>query len=396
MKTMKKIVKVLLISLMILVTFTVNAIADDDYQTVYDKYFTPFGKSPTGPGQINRVMVYVSVPDGVDPAKVGLEKIAYNAYAGDPTYYCVGYYPTVQRIPWAEHGYSDINSKTEIQTLLGQTPFSRDSFNVDNTDYSIRNTSFDENRMSFDVLKYAVKAALGDGVEAFSGSCWHLNVIIKNYIFKAVSGETEVTKQYVEEGLPLPALTDPECTSEKHFVKWECKDWNNVEYTGTTMPKKDITATAVFENHKFDSYELTENGHREKCSTCSYLKEETAHSYNEEGVCVCGDTSYVLTNLKNEVWTSGSDETVVFSSNANYGKFEEVKIDGTVVDSGNYDVYEGSTVVELKSSYLSTLSAGEHSIEVVSYDGSCSGKFTVKVKPAPVVPTYVAPKTGID
>ena len=81
----------------------------------------------------------------------------------------------------------------------------------------------------------------------------------------------------------------------------------------------------------------------------------------------------------------GAGQTVattdaLFRSNADYNKFNSVKVDNNVVDPSNYIVSDGSTVVTLKSSYIATLSNGTHTLEVVSNDGSASCEFTVNVE----------------
>ena len=52
-------------------------------------------------------------------------------------------------------------------------------------------------------------------------------------------------------------------------------------------------------------------------------------------------------------------------------------VDGKELDSENYLVYEGSTAVELKASFLKTLSAGEHSLSIVSQNGTATTTFTI-------------------
>ena len=79
----------------------------------------------------------------------------------------------------------------------------------------------------------------------------------------------------------------------------------------------------------------------------------------------------------NSVWQQGSTNGLSFTSNAEYEDFIKVQIDGEDIETENYDVREGSTIVTLKDSYLETLSAGEHTISIVSESGSAETKFTV-------------------
>lgn len=52
-------------------------------------------------------------------------------------------------------------------------------------------------------------------------------------------------------------------------------------------------------------------------------------------------------------------------------------MDGRDVDASNYTVAEGSTIVTLKPSYLETLSAGKHTLAIVSDTGTAETEFTV-------------------
>lgn len=70
-------------------------------------------------------------------------------------------------------------------------------------------------------------------------------------------------------------------------------------------------------------------------------------------------------------------ENANFVSEADFNKFVEVRVDNKLVDPANYSVKSGSTDVVLKGSYTKTLNVGEHTLEIVSNDGTASAKFTV-------------------
>ena len=74
-------------------------------------------------------------------------------------------------------------------------------------------------------------------------------------------------------------------------------------------------------------------------------------------------------------WTG--EGTLLFRSAADFAEFEAVAVDGTVIDSSNYDAFSGSTYVELKESYLETLSEGTHKLEIRSVSGTAYASFTV-------------------
>ena len=90
--------------------------------------------------------------------------------------------------------------------------------------------------------------------------------------------------------------------------------------------------------------------------------------------------TYQLTNEDGTSYTpsySGSGTKVV-RSNAALSKFKEVRVDNVTIDSSNYTLTEGSTIVTFKDSYLKTLSEGEHTLKIISNDGFALGKITVE------------------
>ena len=90
--------------------------------------------------------------------------------------------------------------------------------------------------------------------------------------------------------------------------------------------------------------------------------------------------TYELTNGDGTTYTptyNGSG-TKIARSNAPLNKFKEVRVDNAVVDSSNYTLTEGSTIVTFKESYLKTLSEGEHILKIISTDGFTSGKIYIK------------------
>ena len=84
---------------------------------------------------------------------------------------------------------------------------------------------------------------------------------------------------------------------------------------------------------------------------------------------------------------------LTFKSNAAFSDFIRVELDGKTLDEKYYTVKEGSTVVTLKADYVATLSAGEHTIGIVSESGTATTTFTVNAK-AVVDNDTKSPQTG--
>lgn len=102
-------------------------------------------------------------------------------------------------------------------------------------------------------------------------------------------------------------------------------------------------------------------------------------------------------------WIVDSGKALSFRADGALKDCTGVMVDGTLVDSSNYKLSEGSTVVELSADYMKTLSTGTHTLRVLFKDGTAETTFTVKAAEAenPTEPTEPStptdpesPKTG--
>ena len=92
-------------------------------------------------------------------------------------------------------------------------------------------------------------------------------------------------------------------------------------------------------------------------------------------------------------WTQNTDGRLAIRGSGEISKFREVKVDGVTVDPVNYTVTEGSTIITFKPEYLKSLSAGNHSFELVWTDGTAATNFTVAEN---ADQSAKSPKTGED
>lgn len=96
---------------------------------------------------------------------------------------------------------------------------------------------------------------------------------------------------------------------------------------------------------------------------------------------------------KGQSIVAGENKELSFTSNAAFSDFIRVELDGKNLDEKYYTVKEGSTIVTLKADYVATLSVGEHTIGLVSTNGTATTTFTVKAKTA-VDNDTDSPQTG--
>lgn len=112
----------------------------------------------------------------------------------------------------------------------------------------------------------------------------------------------------------------------------------------------------------------------------SMMNQIFSFKLHADGTGAILNNEYELTNSDGNTYTptyNGSGTKTIRSS-APLSKFKEVKVDGVTVDSSNYTLTEGSTIVTFKEAYLKSLSVGDHTFKIISTDGIASGKITIK------------------
>lgn len=112
----------------------------------------------------------------------------------------------------------------------------------------------------------------------------------------------------------------------------------------------------------------------------SMMNQTFSFKLHADGTGAILNNEYELTNSDGNTYTptyNGSGTKTIRSS-APLSKFKEVKVDNAVVDSSNYTLTEGSTIVTFKETYLQSLSVGDHTFKIISTDGIASGKITIK------------------
>lgn len=155
------------------------------------------------------------------------------------------------------------------------------------------------------------------------------------------------------------------CTEDGNIAYWTCgtcdKYFSDAE--GNTEIKLDDTVIAA-KGHNY------EDG---KCTVCGAEDPdyEAPASFSPEIIAGANST-----------WQKGTKIGLSFTSNAEFDDFLKVQVDGKDLDASNYTVKEGSTIVTLKAEYLGTLSAGTHTLAIVSETGTAETEFTIKAAPA--------------
>ena len=92
--------------------------------------------------------------------------------------------------------------------------------------------------------------------------------------------------------------------------------------------------------------------------------------------------TYSIKTGANASWDKGSAQGLQVVSDAPFEQFEGVEIDAVPLDTADYDVREGSTVVTIHPGFLESLEPGEHTMTIRSADGEAATSFTVSLAQA--------------
>ena len=95
------------------------------------------------------------------------------------------------------------------------------------------------------------------------------------------------------------------------------------------------------------------------------------------------DVSYTVEKGGGQTWTRGSDQGAEFvvkrseNDEETFELFKELKVDGNTVPENAYSKASGSLIIDMKASYLETLSEGKHTLTAVFEDGSAEADFSI-------------------
>lgn len=95
---------------------------------------------------------------------------------------------------------------------------------------------------------------------------------------------------------------------------------------------------------------------------------------------------YQIIEGNGSLWTVGDDGVIIMIANGSVEKFVGIEVDGKSVDTANYTVKAGSTVITLNSEYLAGLTVGKHTLSVIYTDSQTEGWFEILEKSEPATP----------
>ena len=169
--------------------------------------------------------------------------------------------------------------------------------------------------------------------------------------------------------------TEPTCVNKgiKTFKCTKCdatktEDIAALGHELTHVTKKDAT-TEEFGNIEYWN-----------CSKCKENFSDSEGTNEITGSTVIPKLAPSIIKGDNQSVTEKEEKALSVTSNASYDDFIEVKVDGTTLDISKYTKAKGSTIITLNSDYVSTLSVGTHTLDVVSKFGTATAHFKVEKK----------------
>ncbi len=142
----------------------------------------------------------------------------------------------------------------------------------------------------------------------------------------------------------------------------------------------------TYYEHEYDAGEIiSETEHTMPAdliyAPSTYWNDEEITTFDITTLDVNQPKTYDVIDGANSTWNSTSKDDLTVTVDVDCAKFVGVKVDGNVIDAKNYTVTEGSTIINLKQDYLSSLPNGNHELTIVFDDGEASTSFEIKATP---------------
>ena len=203
----------------------------------------------------------------------------------------------------------------------------------------------------------------------------------------------DFTKQIKDEAHMKVAAT---CTSEGEYY-YSCSRCGAISADATFKVEK---LGHSFTNYVYNNDATYEKDGTEtaKCDRC-----DATDTRRKEGTkLVAAPVTYKIIEGADGTYTINADGTYTIRANGEFSKFVSVEMDGKVLNSKNYTAKSGSTIITFSKEYMSSLSAGKHTVKVNFTDGSAETTLTVAQKDtkdtgktdAGKKPASKSPKTG--
>lgn len=182
------------------------------------------------------------------------------------------------------------------------------------------------------------------------------------------------------DGLPVVTTTDSRLQVSAYWIKRTCEnDLCEELFSGTFQKNQYYYAYIELEIIDANSYlfvpEVSNNISINGNAPEEVFDGSSIHTWFIAKVQAQSTTYKILSDK--QTYILNSNNAISITADGNLNKLTGIMVDGILISSENYDLENGSTVLTLKSSYLDTLSVGNHTLEFVYSDGSVETLFAV-------------------
>ena len=130
---------------------------------------------------------------------------------------------------------------------------------------------------------------------------------------------------------------------------------------------------------------------------CAFAEPSELSDGDEAGISLSTKVPPSVVSGNGAAYTKGGAAGLTFTTDDAKDNLLRVLVDGKAVSPKNYTVSGDPLVITLHKDFLDTLSAGEHTIEIITTNGSAGARFTIKAKSGGGSGTDPgSPRTGDD
>lgn len=129
---------------------------------------------------------------------------------------------------------------------------------------------------------------------------------------------------------------------------------------------------------------------------CAFASPSELSDGDEQGILLSTTVPPSIISGADSVYKKGSGNSLTFVTDDAKDNLLRVLIDGEVIPLENYTISGEPLTITLNTGYLDTLSLEEHTIEIVTTNGTAQTEFTIKATggtSGTVTPTVI-PSTG--
>lgn len=182
------------------------------------------------------------------------------------------------------------------------------------------------------------------------------------------------------DSLPVVTTTDSRLQVSAYWIKGTCEnDLCEELFSGTFQKNQYYYAYIELEIIDANSYlfvpEVSNNISINGNAPEEVFDGSSIHTWFIAKVQAQSTTYKILSDK--QTYILNSNNAISITADGNLNKLTGIMVDGILISSENYDLENGSTVLTLKSSYLDTLSVGNHTLKFVYSDGSVETLFAV-------------------